>query len=385
MIKNTFFLIGLFLISLIFVNFFCAQEIEIEYPKDGKFGPIPVYYVYPPVTPRGSLYEEFTSGKVKEALFYPAEPAAKHWKIAVIIPHLKDPFWLGVNYGVIEQAKRLGVEVQIFVADGYHDLVGQLVHMDQAIAAKFDAIILSPISMTDNDKSVAKAKAAGIPVFMAVNDMRSDDLVLKVNALVYDMGRKSMEWIINDAVQANLKEINIALLPGPRGAGWVMAEVAGTKFAIEKSPVKVNILEIKYGESGPVEQAHLTEELIKRFGEKIDYLIVCNIGAFAAVHPVKEAGLMGKIKIVGNDLVRESVMAIARGEIVAASDTRGVDIVRVAFNTVVNYLEGRIKKSEAPHDIILDVLVVDQNNFKEYPFSGTLPPAGFTPILHYKP
>ncbi len=370
---------------LIVAHLAYAQEIRIKPPKDGKFDPIPVYHVYPPVTPQGSLYEEFTSGKVEEGMFPPAEPATKPWKIAVLIPHLKDPFWLGVNYGIVEQAKRLGVEVRVFVAEGYHDLIGQIAQMDEVIAAKYDAIILSPISMTDNDKSVAKAKAAGIPVFMAVNDMRSDDLTLKVNALVHDMGHNSMEWVINDAIKAGSKEINVALLPGPSGAGWVMAEVEGTNAAIKKSPIKVNLLDIKYGESGPVEQAQLAEELIRTFGDKIDYLLVCNVGAFAAILPVKEAGLAGKIKIVGNDLIRESAMAIGRGEIAAASDTRGVDIVRVALNTAVNFLEGRMNREKIPHDIILKVLVVDQANFATYPFSGSLPPAEFKPTLHYKP
>ena len=375
------------LIHSLFFSIPClaSQDLLIKPPKGGLFEPIPVKYVFPPILPNGSLYEEFTSGKIIKDNISPAQPATKPWKIAVLIPHLKDPFWLGVNYGIIEQAKRLDVEVQIFVAEGYHDLVGQLIHMEEAIEKKFDAIILSPISMTENDQSVAKAKAAGIPVFMAVNDMRSDDLVLKVNALVYDMGKKSMEWVINDAKKCGLKEINVALQPGPKGAGWVMAEVDGTNDAIQKSSIKVNMLDIQYGESGPIEQAHLTEGLIKRFGEKINYLIVCNVGAFAAVLPIKEAGLLGKIKIVGNDLVRESVMAITKGEIAAASDTRGVDIVRVAMNTVVNYLEGRIKKQDIPHDIILEVLVVDQSNFAQYPFSGSLPPDGFKPTLHYKP
>ncbi|MBF0453016.1 MAG: TMAO reductase system periplasmic protein TorT [Candidatus Magnetomorum sp.] len=362
-----------------------AKELIIKHPKTGEFSPIPVKYVYPPVTPNGSLWEEFNSGKIKKGFFSPAQSATKPWKIAVLIPHLKDPFWLGVNYGIIEQAKRMGVEVHIFVAEGYHDLIGQLAQMDEAIAAKVDAIILSPISMTENDSSVAKAKAAGIPVFMAVNDMRSDDLTVKINALVYDMGRKSMEWIIADAIKSKRKSINVAMLPGPDGAGWVMAEVDGTKNAIKNASINVNMLEIKYGESGPVEQASLTEELIKKFGSQMDYLIVCNVGAFAAVLPIKEAGLLGKIKIVGNDLVRDSVLAIQRGEISAASDTRGIDIVRVAFNTVINYLEGRLNASDIPHDIILDVLVVDQSNFDHYPFSGSLPPENFKPTLHYKP
>ena len=42
--------------------------------------------------------------------------------------------------------------------------------MDEAIAAKYDAIVVSPISMTANNLSIAKARAAGIPVLELAND-----------------------------------------------------------------------------------------------------------------------------------------------------------------------------------------------------------------------
>ena len=67
--------------------------------------------------------EELDSGKVVETTFRKTAPATKVWRIGVLFPHLKDPFWLGCAYAVFEQAKRLGVETTLLAASGYNDLL----------------------------------------------------------------------------------------------------------------------------------------------------------------------------------------------------------------------------------------------------------------------
>ena len=62
-----------------------------------------------------------------------AKPATKPWRIAFLFPHMKDPYWIGCDYGVISEARRLGIQVDIFPAEGYDDLIGQLRMMDEAI------------------------------------------------------------------------------------------------------------------------------------------------------------------------------------------------------------------------------------------------------------
>jgi hypothetical protein len=43
----------------------------------------------------------------EQKLYTPLERAQKKWRIRVFIPHLKDDYWLGVNYGLIHEARRL--------------------------------------------------------------------------------------------------------------------------------------------------------------------------------------------------------------------------------------------------------------------------------------
>ena len=59
-------------------------------------------------------------------VYQPLAHAAKPWRICVIYPHLKDAYWLSVNYGMVEEANRLGVSFDLYEAGGYPNLARQI-------------------------------------------------------------------------------------------------------------------------------------------------------------------------------------------------------------------------------------------------------------------
>src|SRR6516165_5480594 len=60
-----------------------------------------------------------SSGKDVPAEYVPLPKAAKPYNLCVLFPHLKDSFWLGADYGVVEEARRQGVNVTLYEAGGY--------------------------------------------------------------------------------------------------------------------------------------------------------------------------------------------------------------------------------------------------------------------------
>lgn len=354
-----------------------------EAPLAAGFDPIPVHMIYPPLKANGSADDALASGQVRNEKFAMAGRASKPWRIAFLFPHLKDPYWLGCNYGLIGEARRLGVSADVFVSDGYDDLVGQLRQMDEAIAARYDAIVVSPLSLTANNASIAKARAAGIPVFELANDSTSDDLTVKVTTSLKGMGFDALQWVIRDARKRGLKSVNVALLPGPEDAGWVKGEVDGTREAARKAPIKVNIVDIKYGDSDRIVQSQLAAQLFMEHGGKLDYLLGCTGCAPAAVLPAREAGLSGKLRIVAYDLTREIVGLVRSGAIVAAVDTKGVSQARVAVNVAVNYLEGGLRPT--PHTILVKLGLLDRSNLADYPLDTSTAPDGYRAILSQRP
>lgn len=352
-------------------------------PTALKFAPIPVHVIPRPLPPGLTADEALRSGRVSTATYAMTARASKPWRIAFLFPHIKDPYWIGCSYGVISEAQRLGVAVDILPADGYKDLIGQLRQMEEASSGRYDAIVLSPISLDGNNPSITRARAKGIPVFELANDSTSNDLTVKITTSLRSMGLDATRWVIRDAQQRGLTSINIALLPGPAGAGWVKGEVEGSREAARAAPIRVNIVDIRYGDSDRIEQSQLAAQILARHGRGLDYIIGCSGCAPAARLPIHEAGLDGRIRIVAYDLTREIAGLIRRQEIYAAADTKGVSQARVAINAVVNHLEGRIRTP--PHTLLVKLGILDQSNLDGYRLDESIAPDGYTPILSYDP
>ncbi|MYM23549.1 TMAO reductase system periplasmic protein TorT [Duganella sp. FT135W] len=351
--------------------------------QGAKFVPIPVTSIFRPVQQNGTADDALASGRLVQGTYAPATHASKRWRIAFLFPHMKDPYWSGCAYGVITEAKRLGIVVDILPAAGYDDLHGQVQKMEEAIAAKYDAIVISPISMTANNPSIVRARAAGIPVLELANDSRSEELNLKVTTSLRGMGMEATRWAVRDAQQRGLKSINIALLPGPMGAGWVKGEVDGTRIAAQEAPIEVNILDIRYGDSERALQSQLTERILSKHGRRLDYILGCTGCAPAALAPLKAAGLNDKIRVVAFDLTSEIAHLVRNKEIYAAADTKGVSQARVAIDAAVNLLEGRGK--EQPHTILVKLGMLDQQNLSSYPFDTSIAPENYKVVLSYDP
>lgn len=349
----------------------------------GGVDPVPVYSVYLPPSAALTADEALAQGRVVPGVYPMTRPARRPWRVAYLFPHIKDPYWIGCSYGIISEARRLGISVDILPAAGYDDLVGQLRKMDEAIAAGYDAIVISPISLTANNASIAKARQRGIPVFELANDSTSPDLTLKVTTSMKSMGLDATRWVIRDAQRRGLQRVRIALLPGPAGAGWVKGEVEGSYEAARQAPIPVSIVDVKYGDSDRIGQTQLAAQLILQYGKSLDYVIGCT-GCIPAVRlPLHEAGLTGKIRLVSYDLTREVAQLIRAGEVHASADTRGVSQARVVTNAVVEFLEGRSVKP--PQTRLVRLGLVERDTWQRYRFDTSIAPEGYHPVLSYHP
>lgn len=349
----------------------------------GGFAPIPVDVVWLPQQFRGSVDQELLRGQVRHEVFSMARPARKVWRIAYLFPHLNDPYWLGCAYGVINEARRLRVAIDIIPADGYDDLVGQLRDMNQAVAAKYDAIVVSPISLSGDNVAIEQARRAGIPVFELANDSTSHDLVSKVTTSMTDMGVNAARWMVADAQTRKLKTVTVALLPGPAHAGWVQGEVNGTLQAIRQSPVSVRVVAIRYGDSDRVIQTQLAAQVLAQYGRHLDYILGCTGCAPAAVLPIREAHLDSRIRVIAYDLTDEIAVMLRRGEIVAAGDTKGVSQARIVTDLVVDYLEKR--RRHLPDTVLVSLGMVDARHVGAYLMGASIAPQNYTPVLSWSP
>jgi protein TorT len=310
----------------------------------------------------------------EQKLYTPLESAQKKWRIQVFIPHLKDDYWLGVNYGLIHEARRLGASLSIFEAGGYDRLDVQRRQIENAITENPDGLIIGAISLDGLNDLVKKASDKGIPVLDLINGMSSPHIAARTAVSFWDMGFQAGSYL-RVLQEKGGQPIKMAWFPGPDGAGWVKAGDAGLRSAIEGGAIE--ILDSQYGDTGSTAQTRLIEAALSRYADDLDCIVGTAVTAEAAVKILRRSGLTDRIKILSYYYSPGVHRGIRRGDITAAPSDLTVLQARIAVDVMVRILE---KKDYYKH-VAPRVMVVDRDNIRTWDTSTTLAPRGFRPIF----
>jgi protein TorT len=310
----------------------------------------------------------------QKQMYTPLEKAAKPWRIRVFIPHLKDAYWLGVNFGLIDEARRLGISLTISEAGGYDQLDVQRRQVQAALAERPDGIILSAIAADGFDDLLQKAQEKGIPVVDLINGIASPLIAARAAVSYWDNGHQAGRYLIGLQKGAN-RPMNVAWFPGPQGPAWADAGDRGFRDAIADS--RISIKHTEWGDTGLDAQGRLIEAILDKDPEGIDFIAGTTVSAVAAVRILRRRGLADKIGVLSYYYSPGVHRGIRRGDIVAAPSDLQVVQARIAVDVTVRILEKRdFFKHVAPR-----VQVVDRSNIRTWDSTSTLAPRGFRPIF----
>lgn len=139
--------------------------------------------------------------------------AKRVWKLCALYPSLKDSYWLSLNYGMQEAARRYGVDLKVLEAGGYSQLATQQAQIDQCKQWGAEAILLgsSTTSFPDLQKQVAN-----LPVIELVNAIDAPQVKSRVGVPWFQMGYQPGRYLVQ---WAHGKPLNVLLMPGPDNAG----------------------------------------------------------------------------------------------------------------------------------------------------------------------
>jgi protein TorT len=305
--------------------------------------------------------------------YVPLEKASKPWEICVSFPHMKDAYWLGVDFGVADEAKRQGVKMQLVEAGGYTELQKQISQIEDCVAAGAQAVVIGAISYDGLNNLVAEIRKKNIPVIDVINGISSPELSAKSLVSFGEMGAKAGEYLAK-LHPAGSAPVKVAWFPGPPGAGWVEAGNAGFLGAIKGSAVEV--VETKYGDTGKEVQAKLVEDTLQAHPD-ISYIAGTAVTAEAAIPIVRDKGIQDKVKIISYYYTPGVDQGLRRGQILAAPTDSTVIQGRIAIDQAVRILEGKdYLKHVGPA-----LKVVTSDDVKDFDTASTLAPDGFSPIF----
>lgn len=320
----------------------------------------------------------------------PGDVGKKH-HICVSFPHLKDSYWVGAAYGIIEEGKRLGQKITLVEAGGYTNLEKQIAQVEDCVANGAEAVVLAAISGDGNAKQVDELRAKGIVVIDLINGINT-----KVDAKslesYFNMGFIACKWVA-DQHPAGKGKAKVAWFPGPPGAGWSVAGDQGCQAAVKGSDA--DLIATKWGDTGKEIQLKLVEDVIQAqtSGGKteLDYVVGTAPTIEGAVSAVRDRELQKQVKLVAYYYTPGMHMFIGQNRVAMAPTDQMIIQCRIAIDQAVRLLDkkpsatggraefggtGRTVEHVQPLPIN-----VTPDTIKSFDTATTLAPEGWTPVF----
>ncbi len=304
--------------------------------------------------------------------YRPLTKATSAWKICVSFPHMQDAYWVSVNYGIVEEARRLGVKINLVEAGGYGNLPVQIQQIKDC-SKNAAAVIVGAISYDGLNGLVGQLRSSGIVVVDMINGMSTRQMSAKSLVSFVDMGRSVGDYLVLRHPKG-FNNVNIAWFPGPKGAGFVSAAHKG--FTASTSKGAVSITSVNYGGLSNQEQLDLLKDVLKKTPD-VDYIVGSAVTAEVAVKYLQEVNRSENIKVLSYYLTPFVYDAISQGSVVASPTDSTVIQGKIAIDQAVRVLEGKpVLRHVGP-----EIYVINADTLGLFPRENFLAPKYFKPVF----
>ncbi|OHX34362.1 hypothetical protein BJL95_16950 [Methylomonas sp. LWB] len=328
------------------------------------------YFVNIQEKPRELSVNEISKLIQKEDVINVMPKPNKKYKVGVLFPMLAAPFWVNESYGVLDQAKKMGVDVIWYSADGYTNVDKQNSQIENLISQKVDAILIAPTSLTGNTPAIEKAILNGIKIFVHVTGSSAKGISGAVIADDYEIGQKQAEFVAK-ALNGSGKVI---MLTGPSGAEWAINRAKAYKKYLADYAKNIVIVAERTGEPERVSSQKAIEDLLIKFND-VDAIYTAADGMAIGVTEVLNRSKPSKDVILTTaSFSKESVPYILNGKISLNVDESPVLQGRTAMNALVYVLEGYT----VPNTIVVPVPGIDKTELEKIDLTQTWAPEGYS-------
>ncbi|WP_428476812.1 TMAO reductase system periplasmic protein TorT [Photobacterium japonica] len=321
----------------------------------------------------------FTADKQATAIEYqPLKTASKPWKLCAVYPHLKDSYWLSINYGMVKHAQALGVQLKVLESGGYPNLAKQERQLSDCRDWGADAIILGTVDSQAYKGNLSQF-TGDIPVFATINslDMGDANSAKNITAHVgvdwYEMGCKAGQFMAKRHPRGS-GIVNVALLPGPLQRGGTKPVVKGFLDAVANSDI--NIVTTLWADNSKELQRNLIQQLFAT-GHDIDYIVGGAVATEVAISELRTNNMADQIKLVSTYLSHGVYRGLLRDKILFSPTDKMAQQAMLSVDQAVRYLEHKpLQRDLAP---IVEGLTPD--HLPKAVIAESLSPAEFRPVF----
>ncbi|QJB58380.1 TMAO reductase system periplasmic protein TorT [Pseudodesulfovibrio sp. zrk46] len=323
-------------------------------------------------------------GRARLEEWAPPMISGNYYRIGVSFPHMKDDYWVAVNYGIIQEARRLGIGVDLREAGGYTNLKQQIKQLRELARSGVDGILVGAISYDGLDDVIREIRKQGVHVVGIVNGIRAPAISAKAMVSYYDMGFYAGEFVVRHAEQAGKANIKLAFFPGPKESSWAPDSYDGFTDALKYYSGKASMTDVRWGDTGRAIQWNLIEKSLNNNSD-VDYLVGNAVAAEAAADIVRTMKLEGRMTLVSTYLNASLYDKIADGRVAAAPSDLTVFQGRMAVDMLVRLLNGEQAGRDFPFRSGPFIPVVTTKDAARYPYEGLFGPRRYQPIYAMEP
>ncbi|NTU88694.1 MAG: sugar ABC transporter substrate-binding protein [Actinobacteria bacterium] len=238
----------------------------------------------------------------------------------VIIPKVAHPWFEEVNKGALEQAelleKQLGIKITIeYLPPVSADVVEQNSILEKIAETQPDGIAIDPLDSVGNMKMMSKIRDQGVPIIV-FDSPSTEDGISSVGNDFTQQGVIAAERLVK--------------LIGEKGKVAVMKGFPTAPNHKERYEAQIAVLQ-KYPDitiiDGGIDNDDIktgyqqAATVLAKHHDLIGYLCCDASGPIGIAEAIKEAGKVGKVKVVGMDGIKPILEAIKEGVLDSSAST----------------------------------------------------------------
>jgi ribose transport system substrate-binding protein len=277
-----------------------------------------------------------------------ADQAGGALRIALVLKTLNNPFFIDMQKGAEEAAKKLGVNLIVQAAEREVDVEKQMQIIENLIQTKVAALCVTPSGSREIVPAIEKANRAGIPVVIV--DTRVDPKTMgeskgKIATFIgsdnYEGGKLAGEFIAKKLGGKG----KVAVLEGIPGHETGDSRLKGFREAIKATP-GIQIVASQTANWERDQGFNVFQNILQSHPDVQAVFACSDLMALGAVEAIAAAKKTGQITVVGFDASDEARKAVLSGTMDATVAQSPATMGAMAVENAYHLIKGEPVKEE---------------------------------------
>lgn len=240
---------------------------------------------------------------------------AKAAKAAVVVKNFTNPFWVALRDGAQAEGKELGVDHAVEGGASETDAAGQNAKISTLVNQGYSCFAAASVNSTNVITPLLAASRKGHPIISLdtpINPDAAKKAGLELTAFIGSNNVKVGETAGEYMLELTGGKGKVLLLEGTPGAIPGIDRINGFSKAIEG---KLEVAQKTPANFEKNKGLQVAEAMLKAHPDVVGIYAANDLMALGAAQAVQNAGKKGKIHVIGNDGIKESLEAVASGRL----------------------------------------------------------------------